>query len=327
MRAFPAGIDLKSSLCKNLQYFVMMINVLIFVSGILILWAGAEIFVKGAASLSARTGIPALVVGLTVGALGTSMPEIAVSWMAAASGRTDIAIGNAIGSNMANIGLALGIGALVSPVHIERDVIKKDYWVMLFSALLLFVFSAGLYINRASGAVLVACGTAYLIFLGSRRADGVKINDARSSASPVYVPFGILLLLAGGALVISGAQASARSLGISQTVIALSAVALGTSLPEMAVVIAGSIRKEHQISMGTIVGSNIYNIFFVAGGAAAIRGIALKKEEAVFKAPAVLAMTLILLPLILTGRRLVKAEGAVLFVLFSAYLALAFLLI
>ena len=303
-----------------------MVNFIFLIAGIAAVTFGADWFIKGAKLIARKLNISTLIVGLTLGAMGTSLPELVVSWLAAGMGQGGIAIGNVVGSNIVNIGLALGLGAMLFPVPVEKDVLKYDYWVMLLAALALLVVSGNLYIGNIEGLILVLSNIAYIFFLiarsytGQSNENNMAVKKEKTLKSIIYIFAGIAGLLVGARLVVHSASALARGWGITETVIGITLVAVGTSLPEMAVVIMGSIKKVPEISLGTIVGSNIFNIFFIAGGAGVIAPIKLNAGEFLIQAPAVIAMTLILLPFIITGRQINRFGGAVLVAAYVVYI-------
>lgn len=299
-------------------------TITLFLVGLGLLWLGADRFVGGGRIIAGKLHISPMIVGLTLGALGTSLPEMIVSWMAAGVGNTDISIGNAVGSNMANIGLALGLGALFFPIPVEKDVLKYDYWVLLLCGVLLYLFSMNLAIGRLEGVLFVLLCAGYVALLGWRHYFSDFIDDTVRKESLlkgfILLVLGAAALTAGAKFVVGTASDIARAWGMSETVIGITVVAVGTSLPELAVVVAGSIRKIPDLSIGTIVGSNIFNILLVAGGAAVISPIPLDRGEILFQAPAVILMSLLLLPIIITGRRITRGEGVLLIAAYGIYM-------
>lgn len=299
-------------------------TVLVFSAGLGLLWMGADRFIGGGRIIAGKLHVSPIIVGLTMGALGTSLPEMIVSWMAAGVGNTDISIGNAVGSNMANIGLALGFGALFFPIPVEKDVLKYDYWVMLLCSVLLYLFSLDLLIGRVEGILFVLLCAGYVLLLGWRHYFGDFVDESVRKESLLkgflFLALGAAALTVGARFVVGTASEIARAWGMSETVIGITVVAVGTSLPELAVVIAGSIRKVPDLSIGTIVGSNIFNILLVAGGAAVISPIPLAGDEVLLQAPAVIVMSLVLLPIIVTGRRITRGEGVLLLAAYGMYM-------
>jgi len=237
--------------------------------GSTLLYFGAEWIVKGGVSVAKRFGISTLVVGLTVVAFGTSLPELVVSIIAAIENSSTLAIGNAVGSNIANIGLALALSALIFPITINYLPIKRDLWIYLFASLffILFVFDGRL--SRFEGLFLFIGLVFYIIIcIHNPLNDEYEPQDHLEyslAKATTYIIAGILSLAFGANLFVDGAIYLARYLGVSEIVIGMSIVALGTSLPELATSSMAAFRKESAISVGNIVGSNIFNILSVLG--------------------------------------------------------------
>jgi len=237
--------------------------------GSTLLYFGAEWIVKGGVSVAKRFGISTLVVGLTVVAFGTSLPELVVSIIAAIENSSTLAIGNAVGSNIANIGLALALSALIFPITINYLPIKRDLWIYLFASLffILFVFDGRL--SRFEGLFLFIGLVFYIIIcIHNPLNDEYEPQDHLEyslAKATTYIIAGILSLAFGANLFVDGAIYLARYLGVSEIVIGMSIVALGTSLPELATSAMAAFRKESAISVGNIVGSNIFNILSVLG--------------------------------------------------------------
>lgn len=306
----------------------MISEIILLAVGIFILWVGADWFIKGGRIIAERVGISPLIIGLTIGAIGTSMPELIVSSMAAAIGKTSISIGNVVGSNIANIGLALGLGALVLPVPVEKEVIKYDYWVLLGSGILFYFFTRDSYMSSLEGIIFVVLFVAYFIFLAARQHfSKFKVEAQAKKGSMVkgakFFILGLIGLTAGAKFIVGSASEIASAWGVTETIIGITVVAIGTSLPEIAVVVAGSLRKQPEISIGTIIGSNIINILLVAGLASIISPISLDPKEFIFQAPAVILFSLLLLPVII-DRKVKRFEGALLCFLYIGYVYLIF---
>ena len=255
--------------------------------GIVLLLAGAEGLVRGASALALRFGLTPLVVGLTVVAFGTSSPELVVSVQAALSGDGGFAVGNVVGSNVANLALIVGISAALSPMVIQRSLIRWDLPVMLASAIILVLFLQNGWLGRLEGAVLTAGIVAYLIVsIRSSRKEVRELNDAELSdqvekvvAEPetslwrhmLLTVGGLALLLFGSSQLLAGALTTAERLGVSEAVIGLTIVALGTSLPELATTVVAAMRKQGDIALGNAIGSNVFNVFGVLGPAALVQ--------------------------------------------------------
>ncbi len=298
----------------------------VMIAGFLLLWLGAEGFVRGGARISSAAGISSVIVGLTFGAIATSLPELTVSWIASFTGAGAVALGNAAGSNIANTGLALGLGALIYPLAADKEILKYDFRYLLGASLLLVVFTFDMVFSRPEGLVLVAFFFIYILHIIKRHRVAAPLPVSGDSiVIPVFLfILGGSALFAGGRLAVSGTLALARALGISQAAAGLTIIALGTSLPEIAVLVAGSVRKAPEISLGTIVGSNIFNILLVGGGSAAINPIHINRAEALFQAPALLLFTLLLFGVMLAGRRISRYEGGFLLFCYAGYIALLF---
>ncbi|MDA3792972.1 MAG: calcium/sodium antiporter [Elusimicrobia bacterium] len=303
-------------------------NIILFLTGVGIIWFSADRFIYGGIIVARGLGVSNLIVGLTIGALGTSMPELLVSWLAAGMGNTSLAIGNVVGSNIANIGLALGLGAIIYPVKVEKDVLKFGYWALLMAALLFFVFTLNLTFSRPEGIffLVLFAGYIFLMVIGHRRTKYIpkKLPAGKSLVSGfTWFILSSAGLFIGARLMVTKGILIAEYMGVSEAVIAIAVIAIGTSLPEIAVVVAGSIKKTSQISIGTIVGSNIINILLIAGGSVDISPspVIINSAENIFMAPAVLAFSLVLLPVLVIRRRIGRFKGAFLVIVYIAYIA------
>ncbi len=310
----------------------MWLQALLFVLGLAILYYGAEWLVKGASALALRFGIRPLVVGLTVVALGTSMPEFVVNFFAALTGEDSLALGNIIGSNIANIGLILGVSALVMPLGVARSTLKREYPILLGVMTLFYLISLDGRISRLDGGLLVFCLVAFLLYI---------IHDARRTASqtaaeealhdvieePTALPrkhllmlfFGIIFLALGAQLMVRAAVAVAEVFGIQPIVIGLTIVAIGTSLPELAASVVGAFRGEDDLALGNVIGSNLLNVLFVIGLVALIRPINVEQDALTIHFPVMLAFSLLILPLARSGFKITRPEGALFVTAFVSY--------
>ena len=302
--------------------------------GVLLLLAGAEGLVRGASALALRIGISPLVVGLTVVAIGTSSPELVVSVQAALAGEGGVAIGNVVGSNVANLGLIVGVAAVLSPMAVDRKLVRHDVPIMLLSmgALVLFLLDGELV--RWEGALLLCAAVVYTVdgIRTSRRDERARraalppeVQDAMKEAAVGFkrhlllVVGGIALLVYGAELLLAGAVEVATVLGVSEAVIGLTLVALGTSLPELATTVVAARRGEAEIALGNAVGSNIFNAFSVLGPAALAAPI-----RAVGVGADVLAIMvgfgLLTLFFLVSGGKTRRWEGVVLLLGYAGYL-------
>ena len=298
-------IDLPSPLPTKVR---MLLDILLIVGGFGLLIWGADRFVAGASSLAENLGVPAILIGLTIVGFGTSAPEIMVSASAAAQGLTAMAVGNAIGSNIANIGLVLGTTALLHPIYsAASDTLRKDISVLVLltpATLLLFLDNR---LDRSDGFLLLIMLITFLVWTTRTGMQASKdsaltrelaenIPDGMSlRASLVWLAIGLASLLLGADLLVMGAENLARSLGISELVIGLTIVAVGTSLPELAVCIVSTVKKEWGIAIGNIIGSNIFNLLAVIGIAGVIQPADMDPSVLKLHYPVMIALTLVVL--------------------------------
>ncbi|MEA1881841.1 MAG: calcium/sodium antiporter [Candidatus Marinimicrobia bacterium] len=250
-------------------------NLSFLAAGSIMLYYGADWIVKGGVSIARRLGIPTLVIGLTIVAFGTSLPELVVSIIAALEGSSSIAIGNVVGSNIANVGLVLGISALIFPISVHYGNLKRDLFIYLGVCALFVLFAFDGRLSRFEGMVLFI-SLIFYIFLCIKNPKGEVPQEKDESEGSIeklvlYIVAGIIFLGFGANLFVDGAIFLARFLGVSEVVIGMSVVAFGTSLPELATSAIAAFRKESAISVGNIIGSNIFNILLVLGFASMIQ--------------------------------------------------------
>ena len=306
----------------------------LFGAGLGALVLGAELLVRGAARLSAAAGISPLVIGLTVVAFGTSAPELAVSVHSAVTGKPDISLGNAVGSNIFNVLLILGVSAIIKPLEVKSRLIIFDVPVMIGSALLFLVITLNGWSGRPEGVILLLgfCAyTAYTVRAGTRDPGPTpgeapaalpERNPPRFAASGFFTIAGLLFLVLGSRWLVEGAASIARLIGISELVIALTIVAAGTSLPEAATSIVAAIRGERDIAVGNVIGSNIFNVLAVLGTASAASpgGIPISPAALHFDIPVMLVVSLACLPIFFTGHVISRWEGILFLGYYAAYL-------
>jgi len=300
------------------------ISVLMTLLGFVLLFAGAELLVRGGAGIALRLGLTALVVGLTVVAYGTSSPELLVSLKAAWSGQPGIAVGNVIGSNIFNLAVIVGLAALVRPVKVEAAVIRRDAPVMLGVTVagLAVLWDGG--VSRLEGGLLVAASAAYTAWVvrearkeGSTDDEGLKPLGLGKAC--LFIVAGLAVLALGSRVLVAHAIEIARALGVSEAVIGLTIIAAGTSMPELATSAVGALRGQSDIALGNVVGSNIFNILFVLGMAALVHPITGAEVRLIDQGFA-LGTALVLVPLMWTGRRINRWEGAGLLLAYVVYL-------
>lgn len=312
-------------------------SVLLVVLGLILLVIGGEYLVRSSVALSFKLRISKLVIGLTVVSFATSAPELLVSLQAALNGYSDIALGNVIGSNIANIGLVLGITALISPLAISKDFYKFNWPVMMLVSLMLYLFlKSGNELGFMEGLALFASLIVFLVVLirNSRKdaqADLEEVDDKLRAISSFKIALWLLIgaaaLYFGSEWLVDGAIAIAQSLGVSERVISVTMVAVGTSIPELAASVIAALKREKAISLGNLIGSNIFNITSVLGITAMIQPIALKDERLLTNDIFwMLGFAFVLIPLVFLHKKfqLSKLEGMILFVGYAAFVFLAF---
>lgn len=311
----------------------MLWQLLIFAVGLGLLYLGAEWLVRGAASLALRYGIRRIVVGITVVALGTSMPEFVVNFFAALDNEDSIALGNVVGSNICNIALILGSSALILPMIIRPATLRKEYPIMMAVMGLFYLVALDGTISQWDGLILVGGLVAFLIFLvidcrrhaGQAAPDDITEIERTDLQAPawkkaVLVVGGVVLLAVGARLMVMAAVEFAEWLNISPVVIGLTIVAIGTSLPELAASVVSALKKDPDMSMGNVLGSNLLNVLFVVGLVAMIQPLTVDQEALSIHFPVMLAFGVLLLPLAWTSYRITRLEGGVLLAAFFSYL-------
>ena len=314
----------------------MILSFLAIGVGVALLVAGADALVSGASGIARRFGIPPLIIGLTIVAIGTSMPEVTVSTTAALGGSTELALGNVVGSNIFNVLLILGLAAVILPLSVEVSLVRQEVPVMIGFSLLLVALILDGSLSAPEAGLLLALGLAYLglLVVQARRAVRagrdveVDVPDAPTGwlakvPAPVLMGLGLVGLVGGAQLLVQGASAIALSLGVSELVVGLTVVAIGTSLPEVAASVAAVLRGERDMAIGNVVGSNVFNIALCLGlaGLVAPDGLGAPARLIGFDLPVMVAAAMALLPLIFTGYEVSRTEGAVLLGWCAVYLA------
>ncbi len=302
--------------------------------GLALLVAGANWLVRGASRLALALGIPPLVVGLTVVAIGTSMPELSVSLGAAWVGSPGIALGNVVGSNIANILLILGLVTVLVPLSVSGQLIRRDVPIMIAVSLAVILMARNGEISRLEGLLLLAGAITYIGFLirTARRHpeqappteadENAKRNDRDWLLSTVLIAAGLALLAFGAKQLVAGASALAAAAGLSELVIGLTVVAVGTSLPEITTVLVSALRGQLDLAVGNAIGSNLFNLLLVLGAAAVLapNGIEVSAGARTFDLPVMLSAAIVCLPIFFTGHRIVRWEGAVFLTYYAAYI-------
>jgi len=348
----------------------LLLQSILFIAGITGVYFGAEWLVKGSSRLSRDLGIKPIVIGLTVVAFGTSTPELAVSLTASIKGSDDIAIGNIIGSNIANIGLILGIAAIVLPLQVERIIVKRDLPLMiaisaglclmamdrkiglvdgifLFTGIILYIsyqvystLDSKRMLRNSTGSTYEASSASASPAHSSRQQSGSDISDDKTGITErvnkqsqtrwnllfyiVYIVIGLSCLLVGAHILVKSAIFIADRLGVGEMVIGLTVVAFGTSVPEMATSVVSALRKEADICVGNVIGSNIFNILMVIGSAALIRPLNVASETLLFELPIMLLFSAALIPMIRGNLRVNRLEGILLALGYFVFIFLLF---
>ncbi len=304
-------------------------GVLYLIAGSVLLWFGAETFVRCSAALALRMGLTPLAVGLTVVAFGTSAPELGVSLESTLKGLGDVATGNVVGSNIANVGLILGLAALVRPIDIRASLLRLDVPVVILASLVVTLLFLDGTLSRLAGAGLLASLLVYVTWqLGKARQE----KDAQAPhfgeqavkrPLVILIPLvltGLAMLAMGSHAFVEGAQSLAAQLGVSQALIGLTIVAVGTSLPEMATSVVAAARGEGDIAVGNVVGSNAFNLLGILGIASLARPIT-RGDVTLVDFGVMIAFALLLVPLMRTGLRISRFEGGLLVAGYLGYLA------
>ena len=245
----------------------MIIDIFFLLIGTTMLYFGADWIVRSSVSIAKKSNIAPIIIGLTIVAFGTSLPELIVSITAALNDSSSLSVGNAIGSNIANIGLVLGLSSLIFPISCVYKKIKKDLWINIIITIIFVLFAFDGLISRFEGMIMFLCLIYYILLCISEEKDDEEIPDNIISNNRIflYLLGGIFVLAYGADLFVDGAISLAEKLGISEAVVGVSIVAFGTSLPELATSVVAAFKKESDISLGNILGSNIFNILCVLG--------------------------------------------------------------
>lgn len=315
----------------------MLIDFAILLAGLVLLIVGGDVLVRGAAGLAKALGVSSLIIGLTVVAFGTSAPELAVNVMAAIRGRGDISFGNIIGSNIANVGLILGLAALARPVVVQWQVIVREIpFMLLVTACTINLGLDNLWwgsewgFDVNDGITLLMLFSIFLYYSATtaleQREEAERLAElpGPATSSIAWLSFmtvlGIVMVGAGGELTVQGAERVALALGVGREIIGLTIIAFGTSLPELATSLAAAIRKHEDIAIGNIVGSNVFNLLFIMGTTSVI-GYVPVPEHGLIDLLAAFAFSAVLFPMCVSNqKRITRVEGAVLLIAYCSYI-------
>ena len=314
----------------------MTLDIVYIVLGLIALVAGGELLVRGASRIALLWGVSPLVVGLTVVAFGTSAPEAAVSILSSFKGASGVAVGNVMGSNIFNILAVLGLSALVAPLAVHQQVVRIEASLGVAVTLLLTGLIVDGVIGRVDGAILFFGILAYTFWaVRQSRAESIEIQEeytrefgaklrrnGHMALPALVIAAGVAILVLGSNLLVNGASAMAKRLGVDDLVIGLTIVAAGTSLPELATSVIAGLKQERDIAVGNVVGSNLFNILFVLGlaGMAAPAGLAVPPEALRFDVWVMLGVAGLALPVFFSGYRISRWEGAVFLFFYAMYL-------
>jgi cation:H+ antiporter len=298
--------------------------------GLLCLFFGGESLIKGAISLATKLGLSRLMIGLTIVGIGTSMPELMVSVQSAMKGSPEIAIGNVVGSNIANILLIMGIGAIMYPMAAKGDGLRRDALVMVGASVVLVILGFLKLITPIAGTIMLLAMLAYLVALYflERGKPNTDTPDEGKPLPPLMAVLwclaGLVLLVVGADGLVTGATRLARASGISEAVIGLTLVAVGTSLPELTVTIIAALRRQGEVSLGNLIGSNIFNALGILGAASFFAPLPISPHMANFDIPVALGVAVILALVIFGLKNVGRLTGFAFLGLYGAYLAWLF---
>lgn len=319
----------------------MLHDLLLLAGGLVLIIKGGDFFVAAAIRIAEFLRMPRVVIGSTLVSLSTTTPELVVSVMAGAKGESGLAVGNAIGSVICNIGLILGVTAIIKHVDIHFRVLRKPLLVMFGAALLLLLMTLDLKLERWQGVVLLLSGAAFFIFdftthwhdrkpadMAEAKAIDAGVTKTRFAwlqtrwGSGVQFVVGAAIVILGSKFLVDGAVSFAARLGIPSMIVGLTIVAMGTSLPELVTAITSSRKSVSDLAVGNVLGSNIANLTLVVGTAATVHAVTMDRQTQLFNFPAMLIVMVALVWMLWTDRRVTRREGAVLLAIYAGYLAL-----
>lgn len=313
----------------------MIINILGIVIGFVLLVKGADWFVDGSSSIAKKLRIPSVVIGLTIVAFGTSAPELAVSVSAALKGSNDIALGNVVGSNIFNTLVVLGASAAITPIAVGKGAVKKDYPLSIFAAVLLTVLcldtilfqKTEMAISRMDGVILLVFFAAFMYLTvkeglkGRAESEAEEITSFTTGKSILFIVIGLAGIVVGGQLTVNCAKELAREIGMTEAVIGLTVVAVGTSLPELVTSVVAARKGESDIAVGNVIGSNIFNIFFILGISAVIKPMQNLDASYLFDLLVLVGvMVVTYLPIVVT-KKVKRGTGSVMVLAYMVYTA------
>ena len=305
----------------------MLLALFYILIGFVLLIGGAEYLVRGAVAIANKLKIPSIIVGLTIVAFGTSTPEFVVSIKAALNGVGGISVGNVVGSNIANILLILGVAGVISSVTCEKKVFLRDWSFMMFTTVLFVVFAMSGKFVSWHGWIMLALLLGFIVFNYINSKNSEESEETQSSLAGknwllviAVTVLGLIAILYGSDLLVKGAVDLAKIFGISEAIIGLTIVAVGTSMPELATTVVAAIRKQNGVALGNVVGSNIWNIVFIMGATSTIVDIEVVKQILVYDIWVMVGATAVLLPIMMTHSKLNRIEGVLFLLLYAGYI-------
>ena len=318
-------------------------TILLLIAGLVLLVVGGELLVRGAVAIAGKLGVSPLMIGLTIVGMGTSMPELAASVQAALAGSPGIALGNIVGSNIANSMLILGVAALLAPIAVARGTLWRDGGVGVLAAVALLALGLTTGLGRVAGLTLIVLMVGYLVlaYRQEKRAAAHSAAFDKAAAlenidpalgtqtqrqsgwavSTAFLLAGLACIVGGGTLLVNAAVTIAREFGMSETLVGLTIVAVGTSLPELVTSAVAALRKQSEVALGNVLGSNIYNVLFIGGVTGTIAPTTVPESILGFDLPLLIAISLAVMAMAWTGARLSRIEGLALVAGYALYIA------
>ena len=296
---------------------------LLFTLGLTILFGGGHYLVLGSSRIAKLLGIHPVIIGLTVVALGTSMPEFLVSLIAAIKNKPDVALGNIVGSNISNIALILGLTALIRPMQVNKQILKFDLPIVIAASFLFLGLGFNHIMSRLDGLILSVAFMFYLWLITKRSKKNSRENKYKTTEkrpghnlliNSFFVVLGIAGLTIGANWMVGSATEISKRLGVPELILGLTIVALGTSLPELATCVVAALKKQGDIGIGNIVGSNLFNMLFIVGPVATIHQLPVAPDLITYNIPIMIGLTILLYPMLETGHTLSRGEGGILLI-------------
>ncbi len=313
----------------------MLLFFLALIIGIFFLWYGADFLVRGTSAIASNLDIDPIVIGIII-SIGTTIPELLVSVFAVLQGNADIALGNVVGSNIANIGLILGVSGMITTLSVERHIMHKEFPFILFAPIVLFTLAFDGILTRSDGFILIFIAIIFYSLFIKRMHDGKfkhileEITEEAIHKKKTYIRHclsifgGLAGIIIGAKLTVDGASAVARGIHIPEIIIGVSLVAVGTSLPELVTSVSAAIKKNRQLSLGNILGSNVLNIFVILGIVVLVHPITVPYSMLWFHIPAMFIFSLLLFISLLNYRKLQRRDAIILFILYIMYIGYSF---